>query len=405
MAGVGFGGPGDDSISTTVQAVVELRAFSEVHNVVHWRRKDGVGDGEGRPAAGAAGGPDGLDQKRENRETVTRAPYRPILDDLEDGELVARPTRSGGAFDPLGCRSSDVTRADDVVALVDGHPGRWLMVTLTVNRSLWIGPEACYQRVCDRVREVARRISLKGVHVTALELQGKTGEGWPHWHLIVWAPDERTRDELAAEVRAAWCVVTEHVDQDSGEVTRSRESIGFSRVDVAREREGVARYAAKYLLKSWPAVPAWMGESRRQLRKLRISSGAFDWLEGEGRHVRHRGGRRAPKSRRRPARKLFDRMASSGLRHAVFRRSGERLEFVCTLPVPSDQDGFQLMLELGAEPIRLGSPGAVRWRISRAVMERARGRRAELEVKLRATYRHRRVRLEVAWDVEQQRDG
>lgn len=366
-----------------------------------------VGVGGGPAASGDSRGCGPLVQRRENRERE-RAPYRPILADLAPGDLVARPVRSGGAFDTLGCRSVDVQRADDVWAIAEGHPGRWLMVTLTINRKLWLGPEefaiaAAYQVCNERVREVTRKISLAGVHVTALELQGKTGEGWPHWHLIVWAPDTRSVESIAAEVKRAWCIVDEHVDQDTGEVTRSRVSIGRIDVQEARTREGVCKYAAKYVVKPWPALPAWMGESRRQLRKLRISNGCFDWLERVGRHVRHRGGRSVPRSRRRPARRLWDRMASSGSQLAVFRREGERLLWVCTLPVPAAADGLNVLAEVGAEVLRWGSWSALRVRLAERSLDELKRRRRELSELQRRYVQLRRVQLEVAWDLDQER--
>lgn len=359
---------------------------------------ESVGEG-GTAAGGASRGRGPLDQRRENRETVDRV-WTPLVDVVPDGALVMGAVRSGGAFDPLGCRAVDVTRADDVVACVDEHPGRWLMITLTVDRSAWIGPEACYQRVADRVREVARVVSLEGIHVTALELQGKTGDGWPHWHLIVWAPDDRPLEDIRRRVRRAWSITTEHVDEETGEVTRSIEPIaGEKGIDVqaAVERQGVARYAAKYLLKPWEAVPSWMGQSRRQLRKLRISSGVFDWLESQGRHLRHRGGRRCAQSRRRPARRLFERMARSGLSHAVFRRQGSGFKFVRLVPIPTGDQSVKWFHACGAEPVRMGDWRSMRWLVSPEGLGRLGRRWTELVAAQRREYEFRRYELESGW--------
>lgn len=379
-----------------------------VHQPARGVRPGSIGAPDGPAASGDSRGRGALVQRGENRERVTRAPYVPVLADLADGELVARPVRSGGAFDPLGCRACDVERADDVWAIAEGHPGRWLMVTLTIDRKLWLGPEefaiaAAYQRCNERVREVTRRISLAGIHVTALELQGKTGDGWPHWHLIVWAPDDRAVESIAQEVKRAWCITDEHVDQDTGDVSRSRVSIGRVDVQEARTREGVCKYAAKYVVKPWPSLPAWMGESRRQLRKLRISSGCFDWLEAAGRHVRHRGGRMVSRARRRPARRLFDRMASSGSQLAVFRRDGDRLCWVCTLPVPACGQGLNVLADVGGEVIRFGSWSALRVRLAASSLDELKRRRRELVSLQRSYIRSRRWELEVSWDLEQER--
>lgn len=359
------------------------------------------GPGGARMAAGAADG-HRLDQQRKNRERAGRE-YRPVVEDLAEGELVAMPVRSGGSFDPLGIRGADVQRADDLVAVVDGHPGRWLLITLTVDRAKFIGPEAAYQRCNDRVREVARVASSSGIHATALELQGKTGAGWPHWHLICWAPDGRSIESIRDVVRRAWRTLTEFIDEGTGEVTVSREAIGFVDVTEAREREGVGRYTAKYLLKAWPAVPAWMGESSRQLRKLRLSSKAFDWLEREGRHVRHRGGRRKPDGNRRPARRLFDRMAWSGASMALMRRESGRLRFVRILPVTSDMRGAEWMRKHGAEPIRLGPWASMRWKCPDNVGRAVRREWSELREYQHQYVDERREMLSTEWEREQSR--
>lgn len=348
-------------------------------------------------ASGEAAAAFRLDQREENRERA----WTPLRQTVEPGEFVAVACRAGGPFDPQGCRSADVKRADDLVALVDALPGRWLLITLTVDRDAWTCPEAAYARCNERVREVARVVSTWGIHATALELQGKTGEGWPHWHLIVYRPDDVSIEHLAAKVRRAWRVRTEHVCQDTGEVSSaSMDSIGFSDVKEARDRRGIARYTAKYLMKAWPAVPDWMGESRRQLRKLRISDACFTWLENNGRHHRHRGSRRVACRRRRRARALFDRMADSGSRHVVFKRDGDRLTFVRTLPVPVHPAGIAEFAVAGAEVVP-SSGGRLRWKLSPAALQ-ALIEREQAHNRMRDAFIvDRRQEFKRAWDLMQ----
>jgi hypothetical protein len=300
-------------------------------------------------------------------------------------------------------RASDVTNADRVVQMIDQLVGRWVAICLTIDRKMWLNPEAAYQRLQDRVREVTRVVSLLGLHVTALELQGKTGDGWPHWHIIVYCPDSRTIQQIRALAVKAWHVRTEHVDLDTGEVTVSREKIGTCDVQECRDRSGAARYAAKYLLKPWPAVPPWMGESNRQLRKLRPGGKCYAYWEILGLHVRQHGSRRAPKSHRKPARKLFDRMARSGLSHAVFRRRGDRLVFETLVPVPASHDGANVLLSAGASVAQPGPWAKMRWALDDRALARLRAARGELVELQRSEFRQRRACLGVAWEVEQAR--
>jgi hypothetical protein len=302
------------------------------------------------------------------------------------------------------------------VALVEGHLGRWLLTTLTVDRQAWLSPEMAYQRCNERVRQVARRVSKLGIHVTAFEVQSKTGDGWPHWHLIIYAPDDRPLPAIRAEVRRAWQIIEERteVDEATGEVlsvSRTRQSIGFSDVQEARTREGIARYVAKYLMKAWPAIPAWMGEGKRQLRKLRISVGAFAWLTAQGRHRPKLGGRRKPAkpgrcSRRRP---LFDRMAASSNSMSLMQRQGDRLVFRRQVPIAASGESVLMLEALGAEPLGDRSVPLVRtrWLVpSAGVGDLSAGVLRELAAKVAAErFKRRRAEFARAWAAMQSRGG
>lgn len=349
--------------------------------------------GAGSPPGGVVGG---LDQRRENREKpgrVESAPWVPLVQDVPEGGYVGIPLRAGGGFDPLGTRGSDVKAADDLVAVVDHLGGRWVMVTLTVDRSRWLSPDLAYQPCQERVREVMRAlrdvVPAAAVYLVTLELQGKTGDGWPHWHCMAWLDDSSVPVSRVKEaVRRAWCV--HHVDHETGEF--SRHSIGYSDVADCREPRGAGRYLAKYLVKEWPAVPRWMGESRWQLRKFRKSMRFCAVLAALGRHVPRVGGRRPPGLRRRaPARPLFDRMSASGSALLVFRRVGEKLHYSAKIPVPMSDAGVEVLQRHGAEFMR-GGPGErpARWRFSvpaQAVASLAFGRSGEQLGVLRREYR------------------
>jgi len=330
-------------------------------------RERAMNPSEGHGGGGASRPAGPLDQKRENRKTTGRE----YLEDVAVGEFVAIPARSGGGFDPLGCRVGDVRRADDVVALVEGHPGRWLMITLTVDRSLFLfqddtsGPEVAYAACNERVRKVGAAVARRGIYLSALELQGMTGDGWPHWHLIVWAPDSRSIEEVRAQVLEAWRFKAERIDEETGEVIEERGTPiarpHCIKVEEARTVEGIARYAAKYLVKSWPALPPWLLRSRRQPRKLRLSRACFKWLELQGRHVQHVGGRKLSKNKRRRARRLIERMAASGSCHGIFRMTEERkLRFVRVIPVPISAEGFAGLQAAGGRFVQMGKYAACR---------------------------------------------
>jgi len=314
--------------------------------------------------------------------------------------------QGGGPFDPEGCRGVDVRRADDIVALVDAIPGRWVLITLTINRRLFLGPEAAYQRANEYVRKAVGGACPKGVYVSAFEVQGKTGAGWPHWHILAWVPDHRSILEIKAAVERGWRTRTAEVDPESGEVLSwSSERIGFVDVQDARSRRGISRYCAKYVTKPWRAVPRWMLESCRRFRKVRCSSAVYPILERLHRHEVHRGGRVERVGTGRRTRTLLQRMASSASSMMVFRERGEgRSSFAFTLPVPRDR---VLQLVEGGQ-VRILQLG--KWRRMRFELSPQFARRFAEDARLRARWREERRRFEadragwisMAWQLHQE---
>src|SRR5690606_33249807 len=63
------------------------------------------------------------------------------------------------------------------------------LFTLTVDRSAFGGPEDAFLRITQD-GYVRRLMRLLGVTVWAwtLEFQMLTGDGWPHWHLVIQVP-------------------------------------------------------------------------------------------------------------------------------------------------------------------------------------------------------------------------
>lgn len=344
------------------------------------RRTDGQADR--RPAADdAASGR--LDQYVDNRKTDYVAPWRSLV---SEGDLIAFPARSGGAFDPLGVRGVDVKRADDIVEVISQTPGRWMFVTLTVDRSLFLGPEHAYQRCNEYVRKAAAAIS--GLWVNIYEVQSKTGDGWPHWHLLIRCRegDRRSDAELKAAVESKWrtCQYAEELNRETGEVRLrrvSRERIGFVDVEEIKDDRGAAIYVSKYLMKPWPKGPApWMLESRCRFRKHRCSSEFYVRLEDLGRHRVKHGSRQVRRGSGRPirrTRKMMHRLACSGGSMQLFRVvPGGRLQWAGSVPVP-----WEWATAAGFEWLRSPDGGRLKVcrgrRLTRAEFEEWRGRSAE----------------------------
>lgn len=332
----------------------------------------------GRKQAAGGEAAAALDQFRDNRFSSYQH-----LDPSTWPQTVVRiaPARSGGSFDPLGGRCEDVHRAQDVAAVGDhlagSACGRWMFITLTVDRSLFLSPEHAYQRCNDRVRKVLGR--LGALWACGFEVQTKTGDGWPHWHAIVFVPHQVSEAEARRRVRAAWSireVFAESIDPETGEVVQHvrRVPLAGSRgicVEDAKDAGGVARYVAKYIVKPWDAVPAWMGDSYTRFRKARFSGAFYDTLERLHRHHRDRRPRQAHRSLAKSTRRtVFERMARSGCACDVFQSDGARWRYLKTVGIP-----IQLLAQhastLGAVPHQLGKWSQVRFIASEKFIDAA----------------------------------
>lgn len=325
------------------------------------------------------------------------------LGQVVEGSVVAKLARCGGAFDPLGCRAVDAYRADDIVAAVRALPGRWVFITLTVDRKLWTCPEAAYQRANEYVRKAIALGCPRGIYFAVLEVQTKTGDGWPHWHVLAWCPDARTADQVKADTLRGWRTRSESVDADTGEVVASVERIGFVDVQEVRDATAAGKYVAKYMVKAWDAVPPWMLDSTRRFRKVRLSNRAYDVLEGLHRHERHRGERKARTGTGRRTRTLLQRMASSGSTLQLFRaeRHG-RLRFTGTLPVPMESL-FDAVTARRLAPVRLGKMKAMVFEVSPGFAALVRDQQGQWRQRVREAEHDRICRLRAAWARMQRR--
>ncbi len=220
-------------------------------------------------------------------------------------------------------------------------------------------PEAAHDFIADG-KYVARLMRLCGITRWAcvMQLQGKTGEGWPHYHLLIdlshlpcgkW---QRKRafgkliDRLRRFWRHEWGIGEFKLnawepdwDESAGEVAATFIS-----------------YITYYMLRAPDKpYPQWVGNRTKAIRFVSSSRavGAIASPPGRGQE-----GAEDPPPR--PFRPLFDRMAECGKSTDVFAvtvdalTGEERRVFRCSIPV-SPLDLFGLSLA-GSEPQRHGLP-------------------------------------------------
>ena len=306
-----------------------------------------------------------LDQKRDNRLRFGAV-------EIPAGRMLVTPHRSGGPFDPYGQRHEDYAKVDTVKAVyahLAAQGGRLLMLTLTVDRAKFLSPEMAYNACNERLRKAIKKVFPDAVRFSTFELQTKTGDGWPHWHLLVWLPpdDQRSVEELKAKVVKRWITVHQitSVDESTGEVQTRRYRLQIAQpqciqVELVKQAIGAATYVAKYLTKRWEAVPAWMGESYKRFRKYRACDRYYEVAEQLTLHHRSRGGRpprRGCSHHRR--RRLFDRMAISAARLNLYEPSGAGWKYKGTLSVPATKL-VDVLARVGGELISLGEFGKLR---------------------------------------------
>jgi len=361
-------------------------------------RDPAAASGEAAAAGGAF-----LDQKSENRESWEKknAP--------EEGEIRLLPVRSGGGYDRLGPRAVDLKTANDIVAIATHMGGDHAFITLTQDRRLYLGPAFAYCVCSEVIREVLQPVARDGVFFTTLEWQGKTGEGWAHWHVLLPIKDGMSIEEVTRQVVQRWSMREEcGVNVETGEVKFARVALGRVDVRPVTSLIGASKYIAKYVVKDDPAgPPPWLLQSRRQLRKYRKSGGWLKLSAQLGLHKPKFGSRRPPVSYRRPARTLLERIAMSGMSSRVVRWRDGRWSTVGFLPMPTllvPKGGVQRMSRSRgefSEVYRL-PPGS--WDLLLAAVARQRERIcATVELlkqdrRLRTGDRWRRVQEDRMWE-------
>jgi hypothetical protein len=135
------------------------------------------------------------------------------------------------------------------------------LFTLTVDRAKFDSPEHAHQVISggQYVRRLLGELGVKS-WVWVLEFQQATGDGWPHWHILIdrTALPDRGRIRHFLDLKKAWAT------------WRDRWHLGG--LDFAPKRETqtashAVNYITKYLMKNPPAgYPSWVLERGKRLR-------------------------------------------------------------------------------------------------------------------------------------------
>jgi hypothetical protein len=128
------------------------------------------------------------------------------------------------------------------------------MLSLTVDRRHFASPQEAHHRI-TKGSFIARLMRLLGIATWfwVLEFQTKTGDGWPHWHLLIDLADVHNRLNLPR----AW-----HLWRDKWKLGGLDLSVKRSFAEPAH----AVHYVTKYLTKMPEAFPVWVIQSQNIIR-------------------------------------------------------------------------------------------------------------------------------------------
>lgn len=132
---------------------------------------------------------------------------------------------------------------------------RGKLLTLTVDRKRFSEPAEAHRAISDG-SYVPRLLRLLGVKtwMWALEFQQQSGQGWPHWHILIDLSTAKKRIDL----KRAW------------RLWRDKWKLGgldFSyKKKQPRNRKHAIYYITKYLTKMPKAFPVWVLNSEKRVR-------------------------------------------------------------------------------------------------------------------------------------------
>lgn len=230
-----------------------------------------------------------------------------ILDSLAQGVIVAHPVRCKCRACPICGKGAGIKTRERLQAKAEaGMFSQPALLTLTVDRRNWQGPAQAHQAVTLQalIPRLMRRLGVKR-WVWTLEIQTKTGDGWPHWHLLL---------DLATcggrlDYKLLW-----HLWRDVW---------GVGGCDVSAKHKAAAadplhavNYITKYLCKGDAIWPTWCLESVR----LRVvgSSRAVGRLVSDDDADGHPGDEPGDTCERQTPPPVWERVSHCSMRTALF---------------------------------------------------------------------------------------
>ena len=205
------------------------------------------------------------------------------------------------------------------------------LFTLTVDRENFGSCQAAHDFISSkgRISLLMKRLGVK-LWVWVLEFQQKTGDGWPHWHVLV---DLADCPGGKIDLERAW------------KFWRDKWGIGGLDLQIKRrfrQPRHAVNYITKYLTKSPKSgYPRWVLESKKAIRLVAACRKLGALVSDGGSKLRSESdGERKPRGRRRP---LVDRLAECGQKTTAMRQDidadNERVDrsFVGSVSVSVEQ--------------------------------------------------------------------
>ena len=136
------------------------------------------------------------------------------------------------------------------------------LYTVTVNREWHESPEAAYEYVNEK-KLIARLFRLLGVSRWAwvLEPQQESGDGWPHWHVLIdvsdlpgkwYHRDAKVSQEAAPEDRAGWFYIPHFLDLNRVHALLRKWQLGEQcRLSSRKESFRSPEHAVNYITSTW----------------------------------------------------------------------------------------------------------------------------------------------------------
>ncbi len=185
------------------------------------------------------------------------------------------------------------------------------LFTLTVDRENFGSCQAAHAFVSSkgRIGLLMKRLGVK-LWVWVLEFQQKTGDGWPHWHILV---DLADCPDGKLDLKRAW------------KFWRDKWEIGGLDLRIKRrfrKPRHAINYITKYLIKSPKyGYPRWVLESVKAIRLVAACRKLGPLVsDGRSKPKSESDGGRKPRGCRRP---LVNRLAGCGQNTTAMRQSSD----------------------------------------------------------------------------------